>query len=172
MGVTGRHGLVLALVLGAAAFWMVRAPAEVAAQFPMPAGKTYVNECGSCHTAYAPGLLPTRSWRTMMAELENHFGEDASLDEPQYFAILKELETLAADGSYADMRMRRIAAALPPASAPQRITQTRYFQRLHDGVPEEVWKRKKIQSRANCMACHVRANGGYFSELEIRVPLD
>ncbi|MEW6678292.1 MAG: diheme cytochrome c [Pseudomonadota bacterium] len=169
-GVGRLHLLLLVSVLGVVGAWLMAAPAEMPAQFPMPAGKVYVNECGSCHTAFAPGLLPARSWRRMMAELEDHFGEDASLDEPQYFAILKELETLASDGSYADMRMRRISAALPEDAEPQRITGTSYFKKLHGQVSEAVWKRKKIQAPSNCVACHLQANKGRFAELEIRVP--
>lgn len=165
-----KHLLVLALVLGLVGLWLARAPGESPATFPMPAGRTYVSECGACHAAFAPGLLPARSWRKMMAELANHFGEDASLDEPQYFAILKELETLAADGSYADMRMRRIRAAIAPGEAPQRITRTAYFAGVHEAIPREVWQRKAVGSPVNCAACHVNANQGRFSEQELRVP--
>lgn len=165
-----KHLAVLLVVLGVVGLWLVRSPAEVPARFPMPAGKTYVAECGACHTAFAPGLLPVRSWRRMMAELEDHFGEDASLEEPQYFAILKELETLAADGSYADMRMHRISDAISQNSEPQRITETPFFRHMHDEVPEAVWKQKRVAARSNCVACHVNANQGRFAEQEIRIP--
>jgi hypothetical protein len=37
-------------------------------------------ECGSCHLAYPPGLLPAASWQRIMIRLEGHFGDDASLD--------------------------------------------------------------------------------------------
>ena len=40
----------------------------------------YVEECASCHVAYPPGALPARSWTKMMSELDNHFGEDASVE--------------------------------------------------------------------------------------------
>ncbi|HPQ24397.1 MAG TPA: cytochrome C, partial [Gammaproteobacteria bacterium] len=39
----------------------------------------YLQECGSCHFAYQPGLLPARSWNNLMGGLENHFGENAEL---------------------------------------------------------------------------------------------
>ena len=149
---------------------LVRSPGVSEVRFPMPASKVYVQECGSCHTAYAPGLLPARAWRKMMSELADHFGEDASLADPHYFAILKELETLAADGSHADMRMRRIQAAIPAGESPQRISQTRYFKALHDEVPVKIWRRKGVGAAANCLACHIRANEGRYSESEVRVP--
>lgn len=170
MGVTWKHLFVLMVVLGAVALWIARSPLETEARFPMPAGKTYVDECGSCHTAFAPGLLPVRSWHKMMNELAHHFGKDASLEEPQYFAILKELETLAADGSYADMRMRRISAAISPDVAPQRFSDSAYFRYLHDEVPQASWKRKHVGLPSNCIACHARANEGRFGEREVRLP--
>jgi hypothetical protein len=37
-------------------------------------------ECGACHMAFQPGLLPAASWRQVMSGLAKHFGEDASLD--------------------------------------------------------------------------------------------
>jgi len=167
---TWRHLVVLVVVLAIAGQWLVHSPAESEMAFPMPTGKVYVQECGSCHTAFAPGLLPARSWQRMMGELSDHYGEDASLDEPHHLAILKELETLAADGSYADMRMRRIAAAIPTGSQPQRITETAYFKHLHDEVPADLWKRKGIAAVSNCLACHPRANAGHYGERELRVP--
>lgn len=170
MGITWKNLFTLALGVTGTAMWIAQAPANDEAAFAMPAGKTYVNECGACHTAYAPGLLPARSWHKMMAGLADHFGEDATLDEPDHFTILKELETLAADGTYATMRMRRIAHAIPAASAPQRISETPYFKYLHDEVPASIWRRKPIGSGANCGACHTRANEGRYGEREIRIP--
>lgn len=169
-GITWKNLLVLAIAVGGTGFVIAQAPADDEAVFPMPLGKVYVNECGACHTAYAPGLLPARSWRKMMGELGNHFGEDASLEEPHRLAILKDLENLAADGPQANMRMRRISGAIPPASAPQRVTETGYFHYMHDEVPKHFWKRKKIGTPANCGSCHPRANEGRYSEREIQIP--
>jgi cytochrome c553 len=169
-GITWKNLLTLVLSVAAATALISNAPADDEAIFPMPTGKTYVNECGSCHTAYAPGLLPARSWRKMMGELGNHFGEDASLEEPQRLEILKNLELLAADGSQANMRMRRINGAIAPGMAPQRVSETGYFKYMHDEVPAYIWKRKKIGSLANCIACHTRANDGRYGEREVRIP--
>lgn len=170
MGLSWKHVLVLGMVLGIMTLWLMQAPVEHELAFPMPSGKTYVDECGSCHTAFAPGLLPMRSWHRMMNELENHFGEDASLDEPQYFAILKELETLASDGTYADMRMRRISASIPPSQLPQRISETDFYKYTHSEIPADVWKRSQVGRPSNCVACHPRANAGSFDERQVRIP--
>jgi hypothetical protein len=165
-----KHLVVLVAVIGVVGLWIARSPAVREARFPMPAGKVYVAECGGCHTAYAPGLLPARSWHRIMNELEAHFGEDASLAEPQYFAILKELETLAADGSYADMRMGRISGSIPPDAQPLRFSETAFFRHLHDEVPPEYWKQKRIGTPSNCIACHPRANEGRYDEGEVVIP--
>ena len=39
----------------------------------------YAQECGSCHMAYPPGLLPGRSWQRLMGNLADHFGDNAEL---------------------------------------------------------------------------------------------
>ena len=161
---------ILCASVGLAGLWIGNSPLDDEAVFPMPRGKTLLNECGSCHTAYAPGLLPARSWRKMLSELGEHFGEDASVDEPVRMALLKDLEDMAADGAFADMRMRRIAGSVPVNLAPQRITETAYFKFMHDEVPRSFWQRKAIGTPANCIACHPRANEGRYGEREVRIP--
>ena len=44
--------------------------------------KQYKDECGSCHFAYQPGLLPAKSWEKLLTPeaLSKHFGENAELD--------------------------------------------------------------------------------------------
>ena len=46
---------------------------------PAQANATWLQECGACHMAFGPGLLPAESWRKVMAGLDKHFGADASL---------------------------------------------------------------------------------------------
>ena len=169
-GITWKNLSTLILAVGATAFAISQAPANDEAIFPMPAGKTYVEECGSCHTAFAPGLLPARSWRRMRGELANHFGGDASLEEPRRLPVLKGLDTLASDGPQTNMRMRRINGAIPANTAPQRIADTGYFKYMHDEVPKHIWQRKKIGTPGNCIACHTRANEGRYGEREVQIP--
>lgn len=53
--------------------------------------KLFYDECISCHTLYPPHLLPKKSWITMMDDLENHFGDDASLDAEDVNSIKEYL---------------------------------------------------------------------------------
>ena len=49
-------------------------------------------ECGACHVAYPPQLLPPSSWKAVMAGLDRHFGTDASLDAATATEITAFLE--------------------------------------------------------------------------------
>ncbi len=127
----------------------------------MPAVKNalWQSECGSCHVAYPPRLLPAESWRAVMAGLDKHFGSDASLDAKSAQEIGAFLEKNAGSS-------RRVAPGKPLL----RITETRWFVREHDEVPDRVWKNPKVKSPANCAACHTQAESGNFSEHGIRIP--
>lgn len=126
-------------------------------------------ECGSCHTAFHPGLLPERSWRKLMDGLDRHFGENAGLDPAPRKAITDFLAANAADRSDA-RRARKVAASIPAGQTPLRITATPWFDRKHDELRAEIWKRKEIGSRANCSACHPGAERGAYSERDIAIP--
>jgi len=107
----------------------------------LPAGADYRSECGSCHVAYPPKLLPAQSWRQLMGRLERHFGSDASLDA----ATRQDIE-----GYLAANAGRRGA---PPGPEP-RITRTRWFFKEH-GV---------VKNPSNCTACHAGAEQGNFDD--------
>ncbi len=171
MGVNYKNLAVLAASITLTVLWITGGRADdFGAVFPMPPGKLYVEECGSCHTAYAPGLLPARSWKKMMNELDKHFGEDASLEEPKQLAILRWLTDYAADSIDGNMLMRRIAESIPLNAAPQRIIDTPFFHYMHDEVPDYMWKRQAVGTPSNCIACHPRANEGRYPEREVQIP--
>ena len=136
-----------------------------------PAGNAqYGEECGACHFAYQPGLLPARSWQRLMGNLAHHFGENAELAPGDTTALTQYLMANAADTS-AYKRSAGMAASLAPDAAPLRITGTRYFQRKHDEVPRAaVQNNPKVGSLSNCDACHANAEKGSYSEHEVRIP--
>lgn len=128
----------------------------------------YKTECGSCHLAFAPGLLPERSWVKLMAGLKDHFGESAELEKSEQDAITKFLVDNAADRG--SSRSKKIAKSIPSNESPLRITETPYFKRKHHEVKASVWNRKSVGSAANCQACHPGAEKGRFTEHEVRIP--
>jgi hypothetical protein len=130
--------------------------------------KAWQQECASCHLAYPPSMLPRASWQKLMTGLDQHFGEDASLDPATQADILKFLEANAADSGSSGMGRR--VMRMDKNTAPLRITETRWFVRKHDEVPRTTWSRKSIGSPANCVACHRQAEQGNFDEDAIRIP--
>ena len=131
----------------------------------------FKSECTSCHKAYLPGLLPARSWKKMMAGLNDHFGESAVLDEKTNIEITDFLVANAADQSQS-RRSQKIADSISSNETPLRISETYYFKRKHHELSATVYKRKKIGSPANCFACHSGAESGNFNEHEVRIPKD
>jgi len=137
---------------------------------PMPASPVYVKECGSCHTAYAPTYLPARSWRKLMLNLDQHFDEDASLAPADRDLLLSQLEALAGDRANGAPPISQHNNRVPASQTPIRVTEMPFFGFMHDEVPKSVWARPRIGSKANCIACHGKADQGSYFEREIRIP--
>lgn len=130
----------------------------------------YKKECGECHFAYQPGLLPERSWRKVMGNLKNHFGDNAELPAPLNNQILSYLVFNSAEhGGF--RRSEKILKSLSAGDAPERITDTPYIRRQHDELSDRLVKANdKVGSLSNCNACHTRAEQGSYSEGEIKIP--
>jgi len=130
----------------------------------------YVKECGGCHFAYQPGLLPERSWRKVMNQLKDHFGDNAELSAPTHEQVLAYLVANSAEhGSY--RRSEKILRSIAASDAPDRITNTPYIRHKHDELPVKLVKgNDKVGSLSNCAACHTKAEQGSFREGEIRIP--
>jgi len=138
-------------------------------QAPSGPAAMWKAECASCHMAYPPGLLPERSWRRMMAELDKHFGQNASLDAATAKAILDYLLQNSAERG-TNRRSTRFLGAVPATATPLRITENAYFVREHREVSPDAWKLPKVGSPANCNACHTDAEQGTFSERNVKIP--
>jgi len=128
----------------------------------------YLKECGACHFAFQPQLLPAASWKKMMNQLENHFEEDAALTSAETLKLLQYMTSNSADDSPAK-RSRKIMASLR-GQAPLRITETPYIIRKHDEFSPAILKRKSIRTLSNCQACHTTASRGIYSERYIHIP--
>jgi len=136
---------------------------------PRTVNAKWKSECGACHVAYPPALLPARSWEELMAGLANHFGEDASLDTASAREIGEYLVRESGDRG-ASRTGRKAANAIASAEAPMRITGTRWFRHEHDEIAPEIWRRAAIGSPANCGACHKGAAELDFSERRVAIP--
>lgn len=131
---------------------------------------SYAAECGACHFAYPPGLLPARSWKKLMAGLDDHFGENAQLSPGDRKAITEYLVYNAADHG-PGKRSAKIARSIGPDETPIRISETPYIAREHREIPARlVTGNPRVGSLANCNACHTQAAKGSFDEREIHLP--
>ncbi|MGB5559688.1 MAG: diheme cytochrome c [Paracoccaceae bacterium] len=117
-------------------------------------------ECSACHTAYPAGFLPARSWKTIMATLDDHFGENAAVDE----AMRAEIESyLVANAADAAGRSSGILRGVAPDTTPLRISELPWFIRKHSGEVSPQMK-ERAGSMANCTACHRGAAQGRFED--------
>jgi len=128
----------------------------------------YQDDCGSCHFAYQPGLLPARSWRKLMDNLADHFGENAELDEVDKQALLSYLEKNSADNSNAYLS-RKVMRSLPRKGAVTQMSKLGFMAHEHSEIPRRVFK-ENLQGLTNCNACHQRAAEGSYNENEIKIP--
>jgi hypothetical protein len=115
----------------------------------------YGKECGSCHLAFPPNLLPASSWTKMMAGLDRHFGKNAEL-EPE---VRAPIERWLVEG----------AGSARGGEASLRFTDGAWFRRKHRKVEGKV-SRPSIKSLANCAACHPGAERWDFDEDGIVIP--
>jgi len=131
--------------------------------------EVYRNVCGTCHLAYQPGFLPTRSWLKILSDPNAHPGGEVAMDESARKQIQEYLTANSAD-QRASKRSRRILRSIGTDEAPVRISELPYIKRKHKHIRAEVFARKSIGSRGNCPACHKAADDGVFSEHQVSIP--
>ncbi len=123
------------------------------------AEERFWQECAICHIGYPPRMLPTQSWRNIMAGLERHFGMDASLPAKD----IEEITFYLAENSTDCWGVELV---------PLRITSTDWFRRRHNSyvIPPDIWLSRAVRTPANCPACHGNARSGHYSERTVRLP--
>ena len=128
----------------------------------------YASECGSCHFAYLPGMLPARSWQALMAR-SDHFGESLSLSPEVARNIERFLVSHAADRSeYRGSEV--ILYRLPADAAPTRITALPVMREHHVVIRKlQQESRLGVRNLTNCDSCHEKAAAGSFAFSEIVV---
>ena len=135
----------------------------------LPDNATWREECGECHLAYHPTLLPARSWQKLMAGQAEHFGEDLALDDATTKEITAFLVKNAAESRLSEPAWK-ISSTTPPDQTPLRITDTPYWKKKHKDIPATIWKLPKVKHKGNCGACHLDAELGTFEDSGMRLP--
>jgi len=133
----------------------------------MPENATYRSECGACHWSFHPSLLPKTSWEQLLAELDEHFGEDASLPADKKDEIARYLSAYSAESwdTEAANRFRLVSA-----SDPMQITKTSYWVSKHRQIDPKIFQSAAVKSSSNCTACHKDADTGRFDDQKIDMP--
>jgi hypothetical protein len=134
--------------------------------------RAYAEECGACHMAYQPGLLPGDAWQRIMVPdaLLDHYGDDASLSEDVRRRLAGYLAANAAELS-SKSRARAFAVGDSGSGTLPRITATRYFRNEHHEIPSRMVKgNPDVGSFSNCNTCHTGAGDGVYNEHRVRIP--
>lgn len=163
MKITYRPLAISLLAIGFSAIVFGRAQAGGGHYYAPVTDPVVKEECGSCHLAFAPSMLPASSWKRMMADLKNHFGDDASVDAKLTARITDYLVANAADtGGY--RYSQELQRGVSANNAPLRITELPKWVKEHRKVPDWEWRHKDVRTRANCTACHIDAERGTYDE--------
>jgi len=127
----------LSLPVFGLALWLVSVGSAWAAAAPAHSDAEVVKkECGACHYPYARDWLPAYSWKQILDHLDDHFGDDASIDEKTRQRIL----------SY--MVGKRSTAI------PLRVTEMDWWRNVHGGATIDAYAQKNGFSLSNCEKCH------------------
>ena len=171
-------GLMLLAMLGFGGWWFSyaigkplhnQAPQVKFVGSALPDNPQWRDECASCHAAFYPSLLPTRSWQQMMAEQDKHFGTDLGLAAPTTATVLKFLENNSADHHLTEAGLK-IDQSLPKTATPERITDTPYWIKKHRDIAAADWANPLVKSKNNCAACHSDAEAGTYEDGAMQIP--
>ena len=123
----------------------------------------YIDECGACHLAYPPQLMPTQSWVELVRGLDDHFGENAEVDDELGVTISSYLDTYAL-GKGKPSRMSKMMRNLPQ-QLPIRITAFPAFIDAHATVLEQLEMSEFPTGYLSpCADCHRQAASALFDK--------
>jgi hypothetical protein len=97
----------------------------------------YLENCASCHIALPPEVLPTETWRRLLLEPEQHYGQQLQpMIGPSLLVMWDYLKTYS-------------RPATAEEATPYRISQSRFFKALHPRVdlPQPL-------KSTSCVSCH------------------
>lgn len=166
--------VMLGLMLAFAAWWFFPNGKSLTPNLafvgpPLADNAQWREECGSCHLAFHPSLLPARSWARLMAGQAQHFGSDLALDDATRAALLAFMTANAAEQQQTEAAFK-ISQSLAPGAEPLRITETPYWVNKHRDISAAQWRQTQVKSKTNCAACHQDAQAGTFEDGAMRLP--
>lgn len=101
-----------------------------------------------------------------MSDLENHFGDDASIDEESNKNILTFLLENSAETSTMENSWKFLNSIGDKDIIA--ISQTSFWKKTHEDISKEIFENKNIKSKANCKACHSDIEKGLIENENIK----
>ncbi len=129
----------------------------------------FAEECASCHILYPPHLLPKVSWQKMMSSLEDHFGDDASLERVDEKSIEEYLVSNSAETSTKEAAFY-IFETLKDKEDIIAISESPYWKEKHKEIDDKIYRSKEVKTKANCKACHGDIEKGLLEDMNIKMP--
>jgi len=163
--------LLLSAMAGFSAWWFQYRGVEPGLAFvgkKLPESALWLEECGSCHQAFHPSLLPARSWQRLLAQQDRHFGDDLGLDAATVARLLAFAVPNAAEQGVTEAAWK-INRSVKADATPLRITETPYWVKKHREISVADWNNTKVKSKANCPACHLDAEAGTYEDAAMRI---
>lgn len=124
------------------------------------------SECGDCHMVFSAGRLTMNGWKKIMSTLDDHFGEDATIDSADAKHIEKYLVSKAFDAKNSvPSRMRIKQWKKKGLIDPIRITVTPNWTRHHKSKKYKLMTVEvKYDRGSNCIICHKNGEKGVYEE--------
>lgn len=127
-------------------------------------------ECGDCHIVFPAYLLPAHSWRLIMKTPEDHFGDELDLDEEDAETIREYLVSHSAEHSSREAAFKILESLKEKEGHVYSIVHTPYWKKTHKRIPSKVFKKKAIDTKYSCDACHPDIVKGSIDDDKIRIP--
>ena len=105
-----------------------------------------------------------------MANLDNHFNSDATLDDKTFQTLSKYLNDNSAEKNMQYKRSNRIVSSIPAGQIADSISTTPYMIKKHREIRKDLITQKEVKGLFNCIACHTTADKGIYSERDIKIP--
>ena len=105
-----------------------------------------------------------------MNDLENHFGDDATLSAENFQTLSKYLNDHSAEKNMNYKRSNRIVSSIPVGQIPDSISTTPYMIKKHKDIRKDLITQKEVKGLFNCIACHKTADKGMYGDRDINIP--
>ncbi|HVO88056.1 MAG TPA: hypothetical protein VMV45_05910 [Casimicrobiaceae bacterium] len=143
--------------------WLAAPALALPKHFSLAWDPAYAKECGVCHMAYPPQLLPSEGWRKIMSNLGDHFGESAQLDAALTRKLTDFLVANSAEHA-ANQISIEVMQSIKPGAVPDRITGVPFIAGLHSAMLDPRWGgNPRPKTLAECGVCHYQVEAGDFT---------